>query len=64
MITRTTKVSKSTGETIYESTCTIKGNTITGCQNPFPYIKRMMRKRNLTAVNMIENGNDITIIVK
>lgn len=64
MIIRTTKVITATGENIYESTCTIDGNTITGCQDPFPYIKRMMRKRGLTPIAMNENGNDITITVK
>lgn len=63
-MTRTTKVITATGETIYESTCTIDGNTITGCQNPFPYIKRMTRKRGLTIIGMNENGQDITLIVK
>ena len=64
MTIRTTKVIKASGETIYESTCTINGNTITGCQNPFPYIKRMMRKHGLTAIAMNEDGQNITMIVK
>lgn len=63
MITRTTKVIKATGETLYESTCTIDGNTITGCQDPFPYIKRMLRKRGLRPVDMRQNGQNVTLIV-
>lgn len=64
MIIRTTKVAYENGKTVYESTCTIDGNTITGCQDPFPYIKRMMRKNRLTPINMIQNGQNVTIIVK
>ena len=64
MITRTTKVIDTTGNTIYTSTCTIDGNTITGSLNPFPYIQRMMRKRGLRAVGMQEDGQNITITVK
>lgn len=63
-MTRTTKVNTMNGETIYESTCTIIENTITGGQNPFPYIKRMLRKRGLHIIDMLENGQDITLIVK
>lgn len=63
-MTRTTKVITATGETLYESTCTINGNTITGCQNPFPYIRRMTRKRGLTIIDMREDGQNITLTVK
>lgn len=64
MIVRTTKVARANGDAIYESTCTIDGNTITGCQNPFPYIQRMMRKKGLTPIAMNQEGQNITIIVK
>lgn len=64
-MTRTTKVIHAeTGKTLYESTCTINGNSITGCQNPFPYLKRIVRKHGLTIIGMNENGQDITLIVK
>lgn len=62
MIIRTTKVIKG-NECIYESTCKIDGNTITGCQDPFPYIKRMMRKNGLRAVGMNQDGQNVTLIV-
>ena len=64
MITRTTSVRTETGKTIYANTCTIDGNTITGCQNPFPYIKRMMSKKGLKPIAMHEDGQNVTIIVK
>lgn len=64
MIVRTTKLVTTTGDTIYSSTCTIDGNTITGCQDPFPYIRRMMRKKGLRAVDMHQDGQNVTLIVK
>lgn len=64
MIVRTTKVISTTNDVIYESTCTIDGNVITGCQDPFPYIRRMLRKRGLRPVQMLEEGRNVTLIVK
>lgn len=64
MIVRTTKLVTNTGNTIYSSTCTIDGNTITGCQDPFPYIRRLMRKKCLRAVAMNQDGQNVTMIVK
>ena len=64
MIIRTTKLVTTTGDTIYSSTCTIDGNTITGCQDPFPYIRRMMRKNGLHTVAMNQDGQNVTLIVK
>ena len=64
MIKRTTKVITETGKTIYESTCTIDGNTITGCQDPFPYINRKLRKMGLHPFKMSEDGNNVTLIVR
>lgn len=51
MIIRTTKVIHADdGNTIYESTCTIDGNNITGPINPFPYIQRKLKKLHLHTV--------------
>lgn len=65
MIIRTTKViNAKTNKTIYESTCTIDGNKITGCQNPFPYINRIIRKSSLRIVDMVEDGQNITLYAR
>ena len=64
MIIRTTKVETVTGNTIYESTCTIDGNTITGCQNPFPYIQRKLKKLHMHTVDMKKDGQNVTLIVR
>ena len=68
MITRTHKlVHADNGETLYESTCTMDGNVIKGCINPFPYMNRKMHKLNLHVVKMSETKGDnatITLFVK
>ena len=64
MINRTTAmVHADTNETLYKSVCTIDGNKITGSLNPFPYIKRIMKRKGLRPVKMFEDGQNVTIYV-
>lgn len=64
MIIRTTKVLATTNEEIYSSTCTIDGNTITGTQDPFPYIFRKLRKMGLRIYKMDEDGFNVTLYAR
>ena len=63
MIKRTHRIVKD-NRTMYETTCTINGNEITGSVNPFPYMKRFMKKHNLTVMSMSEENNVCTLYVK
>ena len=65
MKSRTTKVIHAdTAETLYTSTCTLDGNTVTGSINPFPYINRMLRRRGLRVVNLTTENDTLTIFAR